>query len=334
MELLKEMLQKPSISGFEKNLQEFLLKRFIDAGLDTNVSPLGNIEARKIGKYPFTILLDAHYDQIGMVVKKIEDNGFIRVHNIGGIDPNVIPGGRYTILGKEEVPAIAATKPPHLMLPGERDKPIPLRDILLDPAMTRKELLKVIDIGDPIFFAFEPFAAGDFLVGPGIDNKGGLWILLEIAEFLKNFDPVPTVIFRSTVQEEVGIRGASTDANDIIDLAIVIDATFAKQKGADEDRTFPSDTLALMFGPNYSRKYNQQLEKLAEEHSIKCVREIEESVNGTNAYQYSISGNHATVGISFPVYSMHSPGEAVRMDVLKRISDLIKYFIQDFKGGQ
>jgi endoglucanase len=90
MNLLIDILKTPSVSGYESGLKNVILDKFKEYGLITAVSPLGNISGKRMGTFPYTILIDAHYDQIGLIVKKIEENGMIRAQNVGGVDPRVL----------------------------------------------------------------------------------------------------------------------------------------------------------------------------------------------------------------------------------------------------
>ncbi len=335
MNLLIDILKTPSVSGYESGLKNVILDKFKEYGLITAVSPLGNISGKRMGTFPYTILIDAHYDQIGLIVKKIEENGMIRAQNVGGVDPRVLFNLPLKIFGNEIVKAVVATKPPHLQKTKNKNKIPKISEFLIDTGLSKKELSSKIRIGDPIFFDVEPEIMGNYISSPAIDNKGGLWVLLKLAQFLKSYKAVPSVILRATVQEEVGCRGAANRVDDLYDLAVVIDATFATQHLADDDHTFPIvGGLTIMYGPNYSKKINEKFENVASNNHIKFQREVEESVYGTNAYRYSVSGNHATCGISYPIFNMHTPNEVVAIPTLLSIVELLTNFIKKFGGNK
>ena len=326
MELLKKILRTNSVSGYETDLKNLVMDHFEKNGLETKVSPLGNISAKKSGRMPFTVLFDAHYDQIGFVVQKIEKDGIMRIKNVGGIDSRLILGTELKVLGKKDLKGVVATKPPHLSSKEDRKKVPKMYEFLLDTGYSESWVNQNVEVGDPVVFDSEPFENGDSIFGPAIDNRAGLYLLLKLSDFLKNYTPENTVILRTTVQEEVGIRGASIPTEDICDLVVVIDATFANQHKADSERSFDSAKgPTLMFGPNYDIEATEKIEKLAKEKGIKTQREIEESVRGTNAYSYRvISGGHKLVGVSYPILNMHSPYEVVNKKLLDHTFSLLK----------
>lgn len=332
MDYLKSLLQKASISGYESDLKSFIVEKFRSYGFQVSISAMGNILALKQGTSPYTILFDAHYDQIGFVVQKISSNGIIHLKTIGGHDPRVLLGTKLIILGKEEVPGVIATVPPHLSNPEERKIVPEISNMLLDTGLSYEELSNIVSIGDPVIFDRNIEIIEDYIIGPGIDNRAGVYTLLKLAQWLKVYDNEASIGLRITVQEEVGIRGAQMLPAIPFDLGVIVDATFAKQNLADENYTFDiHNGPTIMYGPNYSRKFSEKVEQKAKEKGIRCQREIEESVRGTNAYGYGImDGGKPLIGISYPIYNMHTPSEIVKNETLKETVELFKIIIMEF----
>ncbi|MCD6580097.1 hypothetical protein J7L48_11550 [bacterium] len=335
MDYLKSLLEKASISGYEEDLKTFIVEKFKSSGLQLHISPMGNILAVKQGTSPYTILFDAHYDQIGFVVQKISPNGIVHLKSVGGHDPRVILGTKLIILGKEEVTGVIATIPPHLSSPDERKKVPKIAQMFLDTGLNYEQLTELVNIGDPVIFDRKIEIIDDYIIGPGIDNRGGVYTLLKLAKWLKVYDNTATIALRVTIQEEVGIRGAQMLPALPFDLAVVVDATFAKQPLANDNYTFDIDKgPTIMYGPNYSREYSRRVEEKAKLKKVKFQREVEESVRGTNAYGYrTMSGGKALIGISYPIYNMHTPSEIVKYETLKETIELFKIIVMEFNQG-
>ena len=335
MEYLKSLLQKTSVSGNEDDLRSFIVEKFKSYGFQVNVSPMGNITALKTGTIPYTILFDAHYDQIGFIVQKISPGGIVHLKSVGGHDRRVLLGTKLIILGKERVPGVIATVPPHLSTPEERKNVPEIGDMLLDTGLCNEKLDSLVNVGDPVIFDTNVEIIDDFIIGPGIDNRAGVFTLLQLANWLRIYDNKINIGLRITVQEEVGIRGAKLLPEIPFDLGVVVDATFADQNLADGNYTFDiKDGPTIMFGPNYARDISEKIEKKAKEKGIKVQREIEESVRGTNAYGYRImDGGKPLIGISYPIYNMHTPSEIVKNETLKQTVELFKIIVIEYNQG-
>ncbi len=327
MEPLQDILKKTSVSGHEGELGSFIMESFKKCRLKTETSKCGNIIGVKKGSSDKRkVLIDAHYDQVGLIVKKI-DGPFLRIKNIGGIDYRVLPGSEVRVYGKKVLRGIFAAKPPHLLRKGETDKAISSDDLLVDTGLDEKELKDNVSPGDIVAYNVEPFTSGKYTFGSGIDNRAGALVLLKLAEFLRDHEVRDTVVLRTTVMEETGGRGAAMEED--FDIAVVIDATFAKQQGTKDDCVFnPDDGITLSYGPNYSRRLTKEIEEIAKKHGIKTQREVEESVRGTNAFRYAVlSGGHEVIGISYPMYNMHAPCEAVKSSLVDNMADMLMHFI-------
>ncbi|MCL2390742.1 MAG: M20/M25/M40 family metallo-hydrolase, partial [Endomicrobia bacterium] len=177
------------------------------------------------------IMIAAHMDEIGMVVKHINEKGFIYFIKVGGINDSVLPGKTVKIINKkgEHITGIIGTKPPHLMSDEERKAPVKFENMFIDIGLSsREEVAKVIDIGDQIIF--EPSAGvlnGDFYYGKAADNRISCYAMVKIMEKLpKNLDA--EVYACATAQEEVGLKGGKTSSFKLNpDFALVIDTTIA-----------------------------------------------------------------------------------------------------------
>lgn len=224
-ELLKKLLLAPGISGYEgpvAKIMEDELKKTCD---EVFVDDFGNVIAKK-GKGKKKLMIAAHMDEIGLLVKHVSKDGYIYFVKIGGIDDRVLVGQRVVIKANGgDVFGLIGLKPPHLMKEEERKKPVKYEDMFIDiGTKSREETLAKVAIGDPV--VFEPNAGvlnGKLCYGKAPDNRVGCYELIRIMEKIKADAEVYAV---ATAQEEVGLKGARTSSFRINpDFALAIDTT-------------------------------------------------------------------------------------------------------------
>lgn len=226
-DLLKKLVSSPSISGFEKNIRDLMareLKPYVD---DIKIDKVGNLICRKGSGSP-KIMLAAHMDEVGLMVKYIDNEGFIRFEPIGGWDPKVLLSQKFKIHGsKGPVIGVVGSKPIHLQEKEDVNKPVKLSEMFIDiGAKNSKEVEKMgVRIGDFITIDREFDKLGDSrIVGHGFDDRIGCLVLLEVIKNLKKFKG--TVYAVGTVKEEIGligIRGSAFSINP--DIIISLDVT-------------------------------------------------------------------------------------------------------------
>lgn len=228
IELLKRICETPGAPGFEKEIRNLVInevKPYVD---ELEVDNLGNVFAIKKAASPAEkkVMVAAHLDEIGFIVTHIEEGGFIRFHTLGGFDPKTLTAQRVKIHGRQIIPGVMGAKPIHVMSQEERTKIPKSTDYFIDTGLSREELEKYVKIGDPITWERELVEMGDCVNCKSIDNRVSVFILIETLKKLKN---VPFDVYGVfTVQEEVGLRGASVSAHQINpDFGIALDTTIA-----------------------------------------------------------------------------------------------------------
>ena len=226
--VLKKILDASGVSGFEKEIAEVMKQELKKSCSDVSIDTFGNVIARK-GKGRKKIMLAAHMDEIGFLVKYITKEGFIHFIKVGGIDDRILLGQRVIIKAKAgDVFGIIGAKPPHLSKEEERKHPIKYEDMFIDIGVkTREDAQKKVEIGDSIVFDSGcGVLHGNLYFGKAIDNRVGCYAMIKIMEQLKK---VPAEVYAvATVQEEVGLKGARTSSFKINpDFAIAIDTTVA-----------------------------------------------------------------------------------------------------------
>jgi tetrahedral aminopeptidase len=225
--LLKKVLDASGVSGSEKEIAGIMAQELKKSCPEVIIDNFGNVIARK-GKGKKKIMLAAHMDEVGFLVKHINKEGFINFIKVGGIDDRILLGQRVIIKTKKgDLRGIIGAKPPHLLKDDEAKRPVKYEDMFIDiGCKTKEDAVKKVEIADPIVFdADSGNLNGDLYYGKAIDNRVGCYALLKIMERIK----VPAEVYAvATVQEEVGLKGARTSSFRIDpDFALAIDTTVA-----------------------------------------------------------------------------------------------------------
>lgn len=233
IDLLSAICKAPGAPGFEKKIRKLVLKELEDGKLadDVRIDAMGNIIALKKGKSSKKkAMAAAHMDEIGFIVTHIDDQGFLRFNPLGGFDPKTLSSQRVIVHGKKDVVGVMGSKPIHIMSPEERNKAPKLENYFIDLGLPVKKVKSLINIGDPVTRERELIEMGDCVNAKSLDNRVSVFILLEMLRKLKKARRKPAYDFYAvfTVQEEVGLRGASTSALEIQpDFGFGLDTTIA-----------------------------------------------------------------------------------------------------------
>lgn len=228
-EFLRKLADAPGISGFEDNIRNLMmdeLKKYAD---EVEVDQMGNIIALKKGDpNGKKIMLAAHMDEIGLMVRFIDEKGFIKFSKIGGINDQMLLNQTVEIYtDKGIIMGVIGSKPPHKMKESERKKIIGSEDMFIDiGAKDKEDAEKLVSIGDPIIFKHNfSELPNNLITGKALDNRVGCLVLIEVLKRVKSKANIYAV---GTVQEEVGLKGARTSAYKINpDMALALDVTIA-----------------------------------------------------------------------------------------------------------
>ena len=329
---LKAIQETASPSGFEQPVQRIVRKRmkpFADT-IETDVH--GNVVVALNPTGSPRVMLAGHCDQIALMVNYIDDNGFIFFRPIGGIDASVLPGSRVVVHTEHgPVDGVIGRKPVHMMKTEERGAKTEIREMWVDiGSKGRKETERVVRIGDPITFRLEMIhLGGDLVTSPAFDNKCGTFIVMEALR-LCSVKKLKCALFAvSTVQEEIGLRGAKTSCYGLDpQVGIAVDVTHATDYPDIDKRTAGSINMgqgpAIATGPNINRKLEELLIKTAKAKRIPIQREAEPSATPTdaNAIQLTRSGV-ATALIGIPNRYMHTQVEVISLSDLTATAKLM-----------
>ena len=224
--LLAEICEAPGAPGFEQKIREIVLREVTPLVDHVYTDNMGNVTTIKKGKKNKKVMIGAHMDEIGFITTHIDDNGFLRFHTLGGFDPKTLTAQRVIIHGKKDIIGVMGSKPIHVMTTNERNKAPKTTDFFIDTGMSREEVEKYIEVGNPITRERKLIEMGNCVNCKSIDNRVSVFVLIEMLRKLKK--PPYDVHAVFTVQEEVVIRGANVATQEVRpDFGFGLDTTIA-----------------------------------------------------------------------------------------------------------
>lgn len=333
----KDLVEAPSPSGFEQPAQR-IFKEYVKPYADEVKGDVhGNAIALKKGTGKLKFMIAGHADEIGFMINYIDENGFLYIKPIGGIDASVLPGLRITIYhGDKKVRGVIGRKAIHLLAPEERGKALKIDQLWVDiGAKDKKDAEKRVAIGD--IATFTPgmeTLKGSIVTTKATDNKVGVYIAAKVLELLKDVEHVANIYAVSTVQEEIGLRGAKTSCYGVNpDVGIAVDVTHCSDYPGMSKTKLGDVKLekgpVLAIGGNINPKVLELLKKAAEDNKINYQIETATFGTGTdaNAIQLTRAGV-ATALISIPNRYMHTPSEIVSLKDVDDAAKLVAEFIK------
>ena len=305
-----------------RDAAENLLSSYMEIKRGLGLNTVGFLK----GESDYTLLLDAHIDQVAFTVTGVDENGFLTVSNAGGIDMRSLPTKRALVYGKEKINAVFTGTPPHLA--KESEALSDLNDIRLDTLTFENDK---ISVGDFVFFDSKPSELlGTRVAGKSFDNRAGVACLIEIAEKLKGKKLPFNVAFVLSDGEELGLRGIRSEAFKINpDEAIVIDVSFGNGIGISAEESGELGKGAMIgVGPFLSKEITSKLIAVSKENNISYQLEPLSSSTGTNADMISVTKNGVKTGtVSIPLRNMHTENEIIDLSDIENAASLISNYI-------
>lgn len=330
--ILEQLCSLGGVSGGETEAHDTvltLLKKYIP---DAAADKFGNITGF-IGedKNKPLLLLEAHIDRIGMIVTKIDEDGFLKVSGMG-MDRRTLLAQSVTVYcGEKKIKGVISTLPPHLAT--DSSKAPKIEDIAIDVGMTEEQAEKVVSLGDlALIDGCFSRLQGTNVSSPATDDRAGVCAVLYALELLKNEKELPVrlaVLFAA--QEEVGCRGSKIAAFNIDpDYAIATDVTFAQSNGVDSSQAGELGKGGMIgFSASLSRQVSNKLIEIAQNKKIPYQIEVMSGTTGTDADSITVNrGGVATGLISIPQRYMHTPCEVVDTEDIKAVGELMAEFVK------
>lgn len=334
-QFLHDLLMAPSPSGFERPVQDVVRRYAQQFAASVRTDWHGNVIAAVNPAGSPRIMLAGHCDQIGLIVKHIDDRGFLWVHAIGGWDPQVLIGqGVQVWTANGPLPGVIARKPIHLLSADERKVVPEIKNLWVDiGAKDGEDARAKVSIGDSITVTLGYRTLGnELLAGAAMDNKVGAWTVMTAAQRASAMNPQAAIFAVSTVQEEIGLRGVQTSAFEIApQLGIAVDVTHATDCPTIDQNQYGQVKLGsgpvLYRGPNVNPVVLQRLRDLATSRGLATQLNALATPASNDAAELQLARSGVAVGlVCIPNRYMHSPVEMVSWTDLDQAADLIAAF--------
>lgn len=341
IQFLEKLVSVASPSGFERPAQEIIKER-IGKSADIRYDVHGNLIAAVNEDAEKKIMLAGHIDEIGLMITYIDKEGFIYFDTIGGHDPVILAGQRVIIEGtKGPVQGVIGRKPIHLMEPDDRKKGPKVQDLWIDiGAKNKKDAEKVVSVSDAVTVdAGYRTLRNDIVTARGFDDRVGAFVVAEVVkECAAKLSDLKVALFGvSTVQEELGLRGARTSAFGIEpDAGIAIDVGFTSDCPTINAKRVGETALGkgpiLHRGANINPVLGKMLVNTAGKNKIPHQMQAEPRATGTDANAIQISGSGVAAAlVSVPNRYMHTPVECVSLKDLDNTIKLISRTVLSMK---
>ena len=335
LELIKELCLLPGISGRENAVRDYIIEQIKDHA-EYSIDPLGNLLVFKKGKNPAKnkVMIDAHMDEVGLIVTGITAEGFLRFTKVGGIDSRVILG-RTVRVGDKAVSGVIGIKPVHLVDKKDEANIPKADDLYIDiGAKTKEEAMEYVCLGDSVWFesGFVEFGDG-FVKAKALDDRAGCAILIGMIKSELEYD----MWFSFSVQEEIGTRGAQTAAFTIApDYAIAVETTTAADISGvkDEKRVCicgKGGTVSFMDRSTlYSKELFDKAFEIAERDNIVCQPKTMVAGGNDSGAIHKSRGGVKVLTVSIPCRYLHSPSCVIKFKDAEESLRLIKALAEDF----
>jgi putative aminopeptidase FrvX len=334
-EFLKSMLTTPSVTGFEQPVARIVRKRMQPFSDKITTDLHGNtIVALNPGGSP-RVMLAGHIDQIGLMVKYVNDEGFIYFGAVGGVDLAVLPGSKLTIHGTHgPVDGVIGRKPIHLMKAEERNgAKLEIQDLWIDiGAKDKAAALEKVSVGDIVTYALGVTKLGDdFIAGAGMDDKVGAFVVMEALRICheKRASLKCALFSVATVQEEIGLRGAHTSSFGVDPtVGIAVDVTHATDNPGADKKQVGEAALGkgptISFGANINPMVAQLMVEAGKSHDLPYQRQAAPGATGTDANAMQLARAGVATGlIGIPNRYMHTQVEVVSLTDLENSAALL-----------
>ncbi len=332
-DLILDLCELSAPSGFEERAFERikeLLAPYVD---HVKTDPMENLIAvKRCGMdNAKKLMLDAHMDEIGMVVTDIDKSGFLRFGNLGGIDPRMLPAREVKVLTEPPLRGIIDTMPPHTMTSEDMDKSIDTKKLFIDVGLSAERAKQLVPLGTPVVFVGGAECFGEHQIcSKALDDRACVAIIIKVMETLAQKNLGLDVYCLISTQEELGMRGAITGTYSINpDFAVSLDVTHAATPDSKKGETMDMGKgAAIGVGPNLSRPLTAKLFDIAKERNINYQTEVMGGCTGTNGWVIQITRQGVpTALVSLPVKYMHSPVETMDVRDAEAIIELVTEFV-------
>ena len=285
------------------------------------------------------ILIDTHFDEIGMFVSEIREGGFLSVVNVGGLDTRILQAADVIIYGKKTLRGVIASTPPHLAKPEDKGKLCTVDKLLIDTGYDKETLSALVSVGTPVGFVPKYTRLGEkMLAGKGFDNKACAACAISAIMKTPREELAGDVYLLLSAHEETDrLGGVVCGASRILpDYAMVIDVNLGRTPDTPKHETVElGKGISVTLSAVTDRKLTERVIALAEEKELPIQKIVSASSTGTNAATLGlVRGGIPTVDVGLPLKSMHTYNEVLHSDDCETLEKLITAFICDKKTAE
>lgn len=336
LEMIKELCALSGISGREDSVREYIIDKIKDYADEYHTDPLGNLIVFKKGRKPAKnkVMLDAHMDEVGLIITGITSEGYLKFAKVGGINTKVIIG-RTVRVGDKGVVGALGIKPIHLLEKDEEANIPKADDLYIDiGAKSREEAEEYVRLGDAAWFCSYDVEFGNgFIKAKALDDRAGCAILIEMIRSVPEYD----CWFSFSTQEEIGTRGAQASAFTIApDYAIVVETTTAADISGvkDEKRVCICGNGPTVSFMDRSTVYNRELFdkafEIAARDGIPCQTKTLVAGGNDAGVIHKSRGGVRTLTVSVPCRYLHSPSCVIKYSDAENSLRLIRSLAEEF----
>lgn len=322
------------VSGREYSLTKKISELFSPYCDEIRVDALGNVIAHKrcgIENAP-VIMIEAHCDEIGLMVTSVTDEGFLTFACVGGVDERTLPSAEVTVHGKEDLWGVIGIKSEHLLEDG---KTVKIKDMAIDTGLDDRTVKEKVAVGDSITLSKSLGELGkNQFSGKSLDDRASVAAIITVLKNLSGAELKVDVCAVATVQEEVGCRGAKTAAYGINpDIAVAIDVCHGITPDNSDNAFETGSGTIISVGPNLHPRLTDKLIETAKGHNIKADTEIDGGDTGTDAWEIQTARDGIpTALLSMPLKYMHTSVETLDVQDVEVTVSLLTEFIKEQKG--
>ena len=340
-DLLKRISEAPGIPGREDQVREIATAELRSLADEVRVDALGNVIATRHGNGGPRVMIAAHLDEIGFMVRHIDDQGYVRLQNVGGFDARMLAAQRVLVhgFGGEVLRGalMPGAKPIHVLQPDEV-KPLKLQDFYVDLGLTAEEVRSKVEIGDMVTMDRTLERVGHNVMSKSLDDRVSVFIMIEALRQLGEHQA--EVVAVATTQEEIGLRGAGTAAFGVDpDIGVALDVTVAGDipgfEAAERVAKLGDGVGIKVFDSSHipNHRLVRHFRQVAEQHGIKYQLEVL-ARGGTDAgaMQRTRAGVPA-ITLSTPTRYLHTVNEMASVEDIAGTIQLLARYLEVAHAG-
>jgi len=337
-ELLVSLTEERGVPGYEDRVRERVREAMAPHVDRLRSDAMGNLVGTVEGDADYDVVVAAHVDEIGFMVRHVDNEGFLELDPLGGWDPRILRAQRVTVHAADgDVPGLIGSVPPHTLDEADGEATLDVGDVRVDLGLDAETVDERVSVGDLVTMDQSTERVGEFVTGKALDNRVSVFTMVEAARRLET--PSVNVHFAATTQEEVGLRGAEALGVDLDpDLVVAVDTTVANDVPGFEPGervTELGEGVGIKLKDESvitSHKVHRRLREVAESDGIDHQMEVLPAGGTDTGGLQRVSGATPAGAVSVPTRYLHTPTESVHGDDVAAAVDLLVGFLDTEDG--